>query len=145
MHAKSIAVAMLLVLGAAAPMAIPASAVQTAQPSGLQITDVKVGNGPVATAGQPVTVNYTGWLYVNGKKGTKFDSSFDHGQPFTFQLGAGSVIPGWDKGVAGMKVGGERTLIIPPELGYGATGTPGGPIPPNATLIFDVQLLKVGS
>jgi peptidylprolyl isomerase len=145
MHAKSIAVALLLALGTAAPSATPSFAAAAAQPAGLKITDVKVGNGAVAKAGQPVTVNYTGWLYVNGAKGAKFDSSFDHGQPFTVPLGAGAVIPGWDKGVAGMKVGGERTLIIPPELGYGATGTPGGPIPPNATLIFDVQLLKVGS
>ena len=145
MHAKSIAVAMLLVLGTAAPAATTAMAGEVAQPNGLKVTDVKVGSGDVATPGHPVTVNYTGWLYVNGAKGTKFDSSLDHGQPFTFPLGAGAVIPGWDKGVAGMKVGGERTLIIPPELGYGATGTPGGPIPPNATLMFDVQLLKVGS
>jgi FKBP-type peptidyl-prolyl cis-trans isomerase len=145
MHAKSIAVAMMLVFGAATPLATPALAAPMAQPNGLKMTDVKVGNGAVAKAGQPVTVNYTGWLYVNGTKGAKFDSSLDHGQPFTFPLGAGAVIPGWDKGVAGMKVGGERTLIIPPELGYGAAGTPGGPIPPNATLMFDVQLLKVGS
>jgi FKBP-type peptidyl-prolyl cis-trans isomerase len=142
MHVKSMALATLLVLGAAAPVAVTATTVQAAE---FKMTDVKVGNGAEAKAGQPVTVNYTGWLYVNGAKGTKFDSSFDHGQPFTFPLGAGAVIPGWDKGVAGMKVGGERTLIIPPELGYGAAGTPGGPIPPNATLMFDVQLLKVGS
>jgi FKBP-type peptidyl-prolyl cis-trans isomerase len=145
MNAKSIAVAMLLVSGAAAPLAMTATSAQAAQAVQFKMTDVKVGNGAVAAPGQPVTVNYTGWLYVNGAKGQKFDSSFDHGQPFSFQLGAGNVIPGWDKGVAGMKVGGERTLIIPPELGYGAAGTPGGPIPPNATLIFDVQLLKVGS
>ena len=139
MLAKSIALAALFVLGAAAPMAMPAQA------AGLKITDVKVGSGAVATPGHPVTVNYTGWLYMNGTKGAKFDSSFDHGQPFSFPLGGGKVIPGWDQGVAGMKVGGERTLIIPPELGYGPMGTPGGPIPPNATLMFDVQLLKVGS
>jgi FKBP-type peptidyl-prolyl cis-trans isomerase len=145
MHAKSIAVAMLLVTAAAAPAAMTTTAAQAEQTGGLKITDVKVGNGPVAAPGQKVTVNYTGWLYVNGAKGAKFDSSFDHGAPFTFPLGAGAVIPGWDKGVAGMKVGGERTLIIPPDMGYGATGTPGGPIPPNATLFFDVQLLKVGS
>jgi peptidylprolyl isomerase len=145
MHAKSMAVALMLALGTAAPASTTAMAAPAAQPAGFKMTDVKIGNGPVAKPGQPVTVNYTGWLYVNGTKGAKFDSSFDHGQPFTFPLGAGAVIPGWDKGVAGMKVGGERTLIIPPELGYGATGTPGGPIPPNATLMFDVQLLKVGS
>jgi peptidylprolyl isomerase len=145
MHAKSIAVAMLLVFGAAAPAATTATAAQAAQQDGLKIVDVKQGTGAVAKPGETVTVNYTGWLYENGAKGKKFDSSFDHGQPFSFGLGAGHVIPGWDKGVVGMKVGGERTLIIPPDLGYGATGTPGGPIPPNATLIFDVQLLKVGS
>jgi peptidylprolyl isomerase len=87
-------------------------------------------------------VHYTGWLYNNGAKGTKFDSSVDRGQPFQFTLGAHQVIAGWDEGVAGMKVGGKRTLIIPPELGYGARGA-GGVIPPNATLMFDVELLGV--
>ena len=89
-----------------------------------------------------MSVHYTGWLYKDGAKGAKFDSSLDRGQPFEFTLGAHQVIAGWDEGVAGMKVGGERTLIIPPELGYGARGA-GGVIPPNATLMFDVQLLKV--
>jgi FKBP-type peptidyl-prolyl cis-trans isomerase len=145
MHAKSIAVAMLLVLGAGAPMAMTATSAQAAEQDQFKITDVKQGTGAVAKPGQPVTVNYTGWLYVNGAKGKKFDSSLDHGQPFTFPLGAGAVIPGWDKGVAGMKVGGKRTLIIPSDLGYGAAGTPDGTIPPGATLIFDVELLKVGS
>jgi FKBP-type peptidyl-prolyl cis-trans isomerase len=145
MHAKSIAVAMLLVFGAAAPLAItPALAAEASQPNQLKIIDVKVGTGAVAKAGQQVTVHYTGWLYVNGAKGKKFDSSVDRGTPFSFALGAGNVIPGWDKGVAGMKVGGKRTLIIPPDMGYGAGGTPDGTIPPNATLIFDVELLKVG-
>jgi peptidylprolyl isomerase len=144
MHAKSIAVAMLLVLGAAAPVATTAVSAQASQPSGLKIADVKVGTGAVAKAGEQVTVHYTGWLYEHGAKGKKFDSSVDRGQPFAFALGAGNVIPGWDKGVAGMKVGGKRTLIIPPDLGYGASGTPDGTIPPNATLIFDVELLKVG-
>jgi peptidylprolyl isomerase len=88
-------------------------------------------------------VHYTGWLYVNGARGKKFDSSVDRGTPFTFALGAGQVIPGWDQGVAGMKVGGKRTLIIPPELGYGDNGAGGGLIPPGATLIFDVELLQV--
>jgi peptidylprolyl isomerase len=87
-------------------------------------------------------MHYTGWLYENGAKGTKFDSSLDRGEPFEFPLGAGRVIKGWDEGVAGMKVGGKRTLIIPPQLGYGARGA-GGVIPPNATLLFDVELLEV--
>src|SRR5207237_7601465 len=111
-------------------------------PSGLKYTDSKVGDGATATAGHKVSVHYTGWLYNNGTKGAKFDSSLDRGQPFAFGLGAGQVIRGWDEGVAGMKVGGKRTLIIPPELGYGARGA-GGVIPPNATLMFDVELLGV--
>ena len=116
----------------------------TELPSGLKYTDEKVGTGAEAKRGEKVTVHYTGWLYNNGEKGKKFDSSVDRGEPFTFNLGGGQVIPGWDQGVAGMKVGGKRTLIIPANLGYGARGTPGGPIPPNATLMFDVELLKVG-
>ncbi|MBV9017352.1 MAG: FKBP-type peptidyl-prolyl cis-trans isomerase [Alphaproteobacteria bacterium] len=110
--------------------------------SGLKYTDSKVGDGAAATAGHKVTVNYTGWLDDKGEKGKKFDSSLDAGKPFSFTLGGGQVIKGWDEGVAGMKVGGKRTLVIPPELGYGARGA-GGVIPPNATLIFDVELLKV--
>ena len=145
MHAKSIAVAMLLFLGAAAPVATTAAAAQASQPNQLKVIDVKVGTGAAVKAGERVTVHYTGWLYEHGAKGKKFDSSLDHGQPFSFALGAGNVIPGWDKGVAGMKVGGKRTLIIPSDLGYGAAGTPDGAIPPGATLIFDVDLLKVGS
>ena len=108
-------------------------------------TDVQAGTGAEAAAGQRVTVHYTGWLYDEGagdKKGTKFDSSRDRNEPFTFRLGAGEVIRGWDEGVAGMKVGGQRTLTIPPELGYGAYGAPGA-IPPNATLLFEVELLAV--
>ena len=115
----------------------------TEMPNGLKYTDVKVGDGATAKAGNKVSVNYTGWLYDNGAKGKKFDSSLDRGQPFQFTLGAHQVIAGWDEGVAGMKVGGKRTLIIPPELGYGARGAGGGAIPPNATLIFDVDLLQV--
>jgi FKBP-type peptidyl-prolyl cis-trans isomerase FkpA len=111
-------------------------------PSGLKYTDSKVGDGATAAAGHKVSVHYTGWLSNNGEKGKKFDSSVDRGQPFGFGLGARQVIRGWDEGVAGMKVGGKRTLVIPPELGYGAQGA-GGVIPPNATLIFDVELLKV--
>ncbi len=111
-------------------------------PNGLKYTDTKTGDGATATPGTKVSVHYTGWLYNNGAKGTKFDSSVDRGKPFQFTLGAHQVIPGWDEGVAGMKVGGKRTLIIPPELGYGARGA-GGVIPPNATLMFDVELLGV--
>jgi FKBP-type peptidyl-prolyl cis-trans isomerase len=110
--------------------------------SGLKYIDHLVGNGAEAAKGDAVDVHYTGWLYENGKRGAKFDSSLDRGQPFKFDLGAGRVIRGWDEGVAGMKVGGKRELIIPPELGYGARGA-GGVIPPNATLDFEVELLKV--
>ena len=110
--------------------------------SGLQFIDTTIGEGPVATKGQSVTVHYTGWLYNNGEQGAKFDSSKDRKDPFVFHLGAGMVIRGWDEGVAGMKVGGARTLIIPAALGYGARGA-GGVIPPNATLKFDVELLGV--
>ena len=110
--------------------------------TGLKYTDEKVGTGELAVAGAKVDVHYTGWLDEAGKKGKKFDSSVDRGQPFSFALGAGQVIKGWDEGVAGMKVGGKRTLVIPPDLGYGARGA-GGVIPGNSTLIFDVELLKV--
>ena len=111
-------------------------------PSGLQITDSTVGTGATPKPGQICVMHYTGWLYQDGVKGKKFDSSLDRGQPFEFPLGKHQVIAGWDEGVASMKVGGKRTLIIPPELGYGARGA-GGVIPPNATLIFDVELLDV--
>ncbi len=111
-------------------------------PSGLQIADIEVGTGAEAHAGQQVSVHYTGWLYKDGTAGAKFDSSKDRGQPFAFGLGAGQVIRGWDEGVAGMKVGGKRKLIIPPEMGYGSRGA-GGVIPPNATLLFEVELLGV--
>jgi peptidylprolyl isomerase len=111
-------------------------------PSGLQIIDTKVGTGATPKTGQTCVMHYTGWLYENGAKGKKFDSSLDRGQPFQFPIGTHRVIAGWDEGVATMKVGGKRTLIIPPELGYGARGA-GGVIPPNATLIFDVELLDV--
>ena len=110
--------------------------------SGLQFEDTVVGEGAEARAGQSVTVHYTGWLYNNGVQGAKFDSSKDRNDPFVFPLGAGMVIKGWDEGVQGMKVGGQRTLLIPAELGYGARGA-GGVIPPNATLKFDVELLAV--
>jgi FKBP-type peptidyl-prolyl cis-trans isomerase FkpA len=108
--------------------------------SGLQYQDTVVGEGPQATPGQNVTVHYTGWLLNDGVQGAKFDSSKDRNDPFVFSLGAGMVIRGWDEGVAGMKVGGARTLLIPADLGYGARGA-GGVIPPNATLKFDVELL----
>ncbi len=110
--------------------------------SGLQYNDITVGTGAEARAGQDITVHYTGWLYSDGTKGKKFDSSKDRGDPFGFSLGAGMVIRGWDEGVQGMKVGGTRSLVIPPELGYGARGA-GGVIPPNATLMFEVELLGV--
>ncbi len=120
-----------------APTKVTGDGVKT--PSGLIYWDVRVGNGEVAKEGSHVRVHYTGWL-TNGKK---FDSSVDAGKPFDFTIGNGEVIKGWEEGVAGMRVGGKRQLRIPPDLGYGAEGTPGGPIPPNATLIFDVQLLGV--
>ena len=110
--------------------------------SGLQYEDTTVGEGAVAKAGQHVSVHYTGWLYNDGVKGAKFDSSKDRNDPFGFGLGGGQVIKGWDEGVQGMKVGGARTLVIPPQLGYGARGA-GGVIPPNATLMFEVELLGV--
>jgi len=111
----------------------------------LEVTDTKVGTGATAAAGKDVTVHYTGWLYDDraaDHHGKKFDSSRDRGEPFGFKLGAGMVIRGWDEGVAEMKVGGTRTLVIPPSLGYGARGA-GGVIPPNAVLVFDVELLDV--
>ena len=110
--------------------------------SGLKYVDEKAGTGTEAVSGKTVNVHYTGWLNEKGQKGKKFDSSLDRGQPFAFSLGAGMVIRGWDEGVAGMKVGGKRTLMIPASLGYGARGA-GGAIPPNADLIFDVELLDV--
>jgi FKBP-type peptidyl-prolyl cis-trans isomerase FkpA len=110
--------------------------------SGLQYEDTTVGSGAQAQAGQQVSVHYTGWLYNSGVKGAKFDSSKDRNDPFVFGLGGGQVIKGWDEGVQGMKVGGTRTLVIPPQLGYGARGA-GGVIPPNATLMFEVELLRV--
>ncbi|MGX7706473.1 FKBP-type peptidyl-prolyl cis-trans isomerase [Methylobacterium sp. Gmos1] len=111
-------------------------------PSGLQYKDTVVGTGPQPKAGQTVNVHYTGWLYQDGQKGKKFDSSLDRGQPLSFAVGTGQVIKGWDEGLSTMKVGGKRTLVIPPDLGYGARGA-GGVIPPNATLMFDVELLGV--
>ena len=131
--------------GVAAAIATSASA-QTGKAmttaSGLQIIDIKEGSGASPKPGQTCVMHYTGWLYENGQKGKKFDSSVDRNEPFDFPIGMGRVIKGWDEGVASMKVGGKRTLIIPPALGYGARGA-GGVIPPNATLMFDVELLAV--
>jgi len=123
----------------------PGESKLSAMPTELQKIDVKQGTGTEATAGKPVIVHYTGWIYDESKpdkKGAKFDSSRDRQVPFGFFLGGGKVIRGWDEGVVGMKVGGQRTLIIPPAMGYGERGA-GGVIPPNATLIFDVELLDV--
>jgi peptidylprolyl isomerase len=132
--------------GAAATAAFKSAMAQTGKtmttPSGLQITDIKVGTGATPNTGQTCVMHYTGWLYQDGAKGKKFDSSVDRGEPFEFPIGQKRVIAGWDEGVASMKVGGKRTLIIPPALGYGARGA-AGVIPPNATLIFDVELLGV--
>ncbi|MCL2714010.1 MAG: FKBP-type peptidyl-prolyl cis-trans isomerase [Alphaproteobacteria bacterium] len=111
-------------------------------PSGMKIIDHVVGTGASPRTGQTCVMHYTGWLYDNGQKGRKFDSSVDRGQPFEFPIGTGQVIAGWDEGVATMRVGGKRTLIIPPLLGYGERGA-GSVIPPNATLMFDVELLAV--
>jgi FKBP-type peptidyl-prolyl cis-trans isomerase len=131
----------------ATPVAIQMASAQTAgktmtTASGLQITDGKEGTGAVPKTGQTCVMHYTGWLYENGQKGKKFDSSVDRNEPFEFKIGQRQVIAGWDEGVGSMKVGGKRTLIIPPALGYGARGA-GGVIPPNATLMFDVELLAV--
>jgi len=123
-----------------APAQLPEGAVTE-----LLMVDEKVGDGDIAEPGVVAVVHYTGWLYdesADNRRGTKFDSSVDRGQPFTFPLGGGRVIRGWDQGVAGMKVGGKRVLFIPPEFGYGARGA-GNVIPPNATLVFEVELLEV--
>jgi peptidylprolyl isomerase len=136
----SVVMALSVLLGMAAAPAQAQAPVKTA--SGLTIIDAKVGTGASPKSGQTCVMHYTGWLYENGQKGKKFDSSVDRGQPFEFKIGLHQVIAGWDEGVATMKVGGRRTLIIPPALGYGARGA-GSAIPPNATLIFDVELLGI--
>ena len=134
--------ALVLFAAAATPASAQTQGKTMTTASGLQITDTKVGTGAQPQTDQTCVMHYTGWLYDNGTKGAKFDSSLDRGEPFEFAIGQGQVIKGWDEGVATMKVGGKRTLIIPPQLGYGARGA-GGVIPPNATLIFDVELLGV--
>lgn len=120
-----------------------AESIFTETESGLKYHDEVAGDGATPTAGQMVTVHYTGWLDAAGQRGKQFDSSRDRGRPFSFTLGAQEVISGWDIGVASMAVGGKRTLLIPPQHGYGARGA-GGAIPPNATLIFEVELLEIG-
>jgi FKBP-type peptidyl-prolyl cis-trans isomerase len=139
----AIAIAIFAVASANVPTTASA---QTGKPmttaSGLQIIDSTVGTGASPKTGQICVMHYTGWLYENGQKGKKFDSSVDRNEPFEFPIGQKRVIAGWDEGVASMKVGGKRTLIIPPALGYGARGA-GAVIPPNATLMFDVELLAV--
>ncbi len=145
MCSRRSAVVTLAVISGGAAIATPTFA-QTGKPvttaSGLQIIDTKVGTGASPRTGQTCVMHYTGWLYDNGAKGKKFDSSVDRGEPFEFKIGVHQVIAGWDEGVGSMKVGGKRTLIIPAALGYGAQGA-GGVIPPNATLIFDVELLGI--
>ena len=144
-RAAAFAALALVTAAAGIPAARPAAAQDQGAPvaaSSLKITDTVVGTGAMPKTGQTCVMHYTGWLYEDGAKGQKFDSSVDRGEPFEFQIGVGQVIKGWDEGVATMKVGGKRTLIIPPELGYGARGA-GGAIPPNATLIFEVELLDV--
>ena len=138
----ALAGATLLAAGATAPAAAQTSGSTMTTASGLKIQDTKAGTGATPKAGQTCVMHYTGWLYENGVKGKKFDSSLDRNEPFEFPIGQRTVIAGWDEGVATMKVGGKRTLIIPPALGYGARGA-GGVIPPNATLIFEVELLGV--
>ncbi|TFW29173.1 FKBP-type peptidyl-prolyl cis-trans isomerase [Massilia horti] len=156
---RSVFVALLLAAAAANAQETPAAADQAQQPAAqpeaapavpaapqVQIIDQKVGTGKEATLGSTVVVHYTGWFYkpmARNQRGRKFDSSLDRGEPLDFRLGAGQVIKGWEQGVAGMKVGGKRTLIIPSDLAYGKRGAPGGSIPPDSDLIFDVELLNV--
>lgn len=125
-----------------APAAMAGAQERTTTQSGLIYIDTETGEGEMARAGDTAEVHYTGWLYQGGQKGRKFDSSHDRGQTFSFPLGVGRVIRGWDEGVAGMREGGKRTLIVPPELGYGRAGA-GGVIPPNSTLLFEVELIDV--
>jgi peptidylprolyl isomerase len=144
--AMAVAVLIPLVVAAGARAADPGQADKekkmTKTESGLQYRDVKEGTGEKPKTGQTCVVHYTGWLWENNEKGKKFDSSKDRGEKFPFQVGEGQVIKGWDEGVAGMRVGGKRELLIPPDLGYGRRGA-GGVIPPNATLFFEVELFEV--
>ena len=134
LSSSAVGVTMLSIAQAASEVTLTAS--------GLKIIDNKIGSGASPKIGQTCVMHYTGWLYINGAKGKKFDSSRDRGEPFEFSIGQGKVIPGWDEGIETMKVGGKRTLIIPPQLGYVCAGA-GASIPPNSTLIFDVELLDV--
>ena len=139
------AAALLIAVGGLTAGAKENPALNATVPTELVMTDVKTGTGPAIAAGQTAVVHYTGWLYspaAKDHKGKKFDSSRDRNDPFSFHVGGGEVIGGWDQGVVGMQVGGHRQLVIPPELGYGARGA-GGVIPPNATLLFDIELLKI--
>jgi peptidylprolyl isomerase len=148
----AVAVAFSLVVSAGARTADPGRTDQSksrsknkkpkATGSGLQYRDIEGGAGETPKTGQTCVMHYTGWLWVNNAKGAKFDSTIDHGAPFSFRLGLGDVIKGWDEGIATMKVGGTRELLIPPNLGYGTRGA-GGVIPPNATVLFEVKLLKL--
>ncbi|MBI2149775.1 MAG: FKBP-type peptidyl-prolyl cis-trans isomerase [Acidobacteria bacterium] len=140
---KNILILITLLLIAAIVSFGQGQAKTTTTKSGLKYIDQKVGAGVEATKGASVQVHYTGWLYVNGKRGAKFDSSLDRGTPFEFRLGEKRVIAGWEEGVEGMKVGGKRELIIPPDLAYGSRDVGGGLIPPNSTLDFEVELLKI--
>src|SRR5882757_1639308 len=140
-----IGVAALLIAVSSLPVITKENAVNDAVPTELVKTDIKTGTGPAIAAGQTAVVHYTGWLYestAKDHKGKKFDSSRDRNDPFSFSVGGGEVIGGWDQGVVGMQVGGQRQLVIPPSLGYGARGA-GGVIPGNATLLFDIELLKI--
>ena len=141
-RAACVAAAVIVATGGASAIAPAESQPAMTTSSGLQIIDVKPGTGASPKTGQTCVMHYTGWLYENGAKGKKFDSSLDRGQPFEFKIGLHQVIAGWDEGVATMKVGGKRTLIIPPELGYGSRGA-GNVIPANATLLFEVELLAI--
>ncbi len=144
MRARHICAAMVaaLLAGTSPAMAAPAPATVVVQSNGVRVVDTKIGTGIEAQTGSLVVVHYTGWLYQDGAKGAQFDTSRERGHPFVFNLGGGEVIEGWDTGLVGMKVGGQRTLIIPPAAGYGERGA-GGVIGPNATLLFEIELLEV--